>query len=542
MDTVELLNLRVAQAPDAVAHESLTESLTYQAWLDRSRQRADELQTQGIRRGQRVTMRFTNEDMVRYAIDYVAVHLLGAVPVPINAAAIAGWLEEVESSAAVSWRMSPSGLVRVSETGTATKDEVADILYTSGTTGVPRGYECLMDEVYHIWEPLDGDDWTDRPIELHFAALGSNYYQEMMRGPLLWGSHVVTLGFVQGKALMQNLIDRHINTLRLTPPAASAVIRACSGITIVGVDDISISSAYCPESVLRSLAAVAPNARIVNQYSATESGRAKLKHVFGESPAGSLGRPVEGTQVRIMSEGGHELATGSVGGIQLRHESAPVRRAMDGQAPTDDGFVETGDLGYVDADGWVYLVGRSREIINVGGAKVAPIQVEQMMREIPGVEDVCVVSVPHPTLGEAVAAAVVSERSLQELWNDVVATLVPPFTPVHLVYVGAIPTTLNDKPDKQRVRSIVLDAAEPSLSDAPEPMDESPIINLVAEILELDHPNVDLTWYEAGGDSLMALEAMVAIEDDFDVMVPSEYFTGLRRIKDLIEFFNREAK
>ncbi len=133
----------------------------------------------------------------------------------------------------------------------------------------------------------------------------------------------------------------------------------------------------------------------------------------GQRRGGTVGFPLPGVQLRVLGDTGRELACGEVGAIQVRGPNVfqgywrmPEKTR---EEFTTDGFFKTGDVGKVDALGYVTIVGRSKDLIISGGYNVYPAEVESALNELPGVAESAVVGVPHPDFGE-VGVAVVTAR------------------------------------------------------------------------------------------------------------------------------------
>ena len=280
---------------------------------------------------------------------------------------------------------------------------MAEILFTSGSTGEPQAVLCPYGDIGFSWDLSPVDPGNTRGVEVHAAAFGTNFCQEMLRNPLCWGSLVVTLPEFGAADLRAAVVRHGARTLRLTPVMARMLARQGDAHAdwLAGIREISVSSAFCPPELLGRLQAAVPNSLVVNQYSLTESGRAKLKNVWGRGPSQALGKPVEDSEVRVVSDG-KACPTGATGEIQIRHVAAVPRRYLETGEPLacavcpdeERGWIPTGDLGYLDEDGYVFLVDRIKGIINVGGRKVSPLAVEQVLAQQDGVADVAVCGVP----------------------------------------------------------------------------------------------------------------------------------------------------
>ncbi len=135
----------------------------------------------------------------------------------------------------------------------------------------------------------------------------------------------------------------------------------------------------------------------------------------GERRAGTVGFPLPGVDVRVVGPAGEALDVGAVGDIQVRganvftgYWNLPEKTAEDF---TEDGFFNTGDKGRFDADGYLAIVGRAKDMIITGGLNVYPKEVELLIDDMPGVRESAVIGIPNPDFGEAVCAVVVPESA-----------------------------------------------------------------------------------------------------------------------------------
>jgi acyl-CoA synthetase (AMP-forming)/AMP-acid ligase II len=170
-------------------------------------------------------------------------------------------------------------------------------------------------------------------------------------------------------------------------------------------------SAPTPPHALPALAEAFPRAALVNGYGLTEGGGSTCTMPPGEllRRPGSVGKPVAGASVRVVDESGDERSQGEVGEVTIRLAAGERSYWNDPEASARtwrDGWVHTGDLGYFDEDGYLYLVDRKKDMINRGGYNVYSIEVESALYEHPDVVEAAVVGVPHDVLGQDVCAVV----------------------------------------------------------------------------------------------------------------------------------------
>jgi malonyl-CoA/methylmalonyl-CoA synthetase len=151
--------------------------------------------------------------------------------------------------------------------------------------------------------------------------------------------------------------------------------------------------------------------RILERYGMTETGMLTSNPLEGERRAGTVGFPLPGTSVRVVADDGTTCAAGEVGHIQVHGDNVlpgywrmPERNK---EEFTADGYFRTGDMGCFSADGYLSIVGRSKDLIITGGYNVYPKEIESAIDEMPAVLESAVIGVPHPDFGEAVTAVVV---------------------------------------------------------------------------------------------------------------------------------------
>ncbi|HYZ67176.1 MAG TPA: fatty acid--CoA ligase family protein [Mycobacterium sp.] len=243
------------------------------------------------------------------------------------------------------------------------------------------------------------------------------------------------------------LVRRHHIRSTILAPAMMAMLTEDAG-----VDDLA------PLTMVRSVTApLTPHqARafkakfgvgIMNCYGQTELGgevvgwTAKDLREHGENKLGSVGRPHRGIHIRVLDDAGEDLATGQVGEIWIRSpfatRDASVSERLHG------GYLRTGDIGHLDADGFLWLEGRASDVINRGGLKVLPHEIEEQLCQRPEVAEACVAGVPDERLGEVPVAWVrpAPGASVEpaEVLTALRATLAGYKVPVHIELVSELP-------------------------------------------------------------------------------------------------------
>ncbi len=152
--------------------------------------------------------------------------------------------------------------------------------------------------------------------------------------------------------------------------------------------------------------------RILERYGMTETGMLTSNPLEGERRAGSVGHALPGTELRVVGDADEKLTPGAIGHVEVRGANVfPGYWRMpelNREEFTADGFFRTGDMGSISKDGYLYIVGRSKDLIITGGYNVYPKEIELAIDELPGVRESAVIGVPDPDFGEAVTAVIVA--------------------------------------------------------------------------------------------------------------------------------------
>ena len=256
---------------------------------------------------------------------------------------------------------------------------------------------------------------------------------------------------------------------------------------------------------------------VLEHYGSSETAQiATNQPPPGPSKPGTVGIPWPGI-VSIVDDDGRDLPAGHRGEILI---CGPSVTAGYLNAPElnlssfTDGAYRTGDIGSLDADGFLILHGRKKELINRGGEKISPIEVDQALLRHPEVAQAAAYAVPHPRLGEDVAAAVilkpgagVTPEALREFLSD---KLAPFKIPRRIVVVDQFPKGISGKVQRKRLSEMMNGNVHEAVS--PENRLQGDLIQIWKKILNIDILSVDDDFFEKGGDSLLAMDVSVELE------------------------------
>jgi amino acid adenylation domain-containing protein len=262
---------------------------------------------------------------------------------------------------------------------------------------------------------------------------------------------------------------------------------------------------------------------VIETYGMTETASQIAANPRERRKTGSVGRPA-GPEIAIMDRGGQRLPAGRRGEIVLRGPT--IARGYDNDfAATEsafrDGWFRTGDLGYLDRDGYLFIAGRIKDVINRGGQQVSPIEVEEALLSHPDVLEAGAFAIPHKRLGENVAAVVVlrsnSEISTQKLRDFARNRLARYKVPGLIRIVPEIPKGASGKISRSALAETLSTAGSSEKTSLPRSELESQLAGIWADLLELDQIGVDQDVFALGADSLTVMQMLSRLREHFDV-------------------------
>lgn len=344
---------------------------------------------------------------------------------------------------------------------TSAPEDLAALLYSSGTTGVPKGIMLSHSNLLRNTEALVNSwGFTENDVLLHalpifhvhglFVALGCVF---------LSGASMRWLDTYDAELVCKHLPEC---TVLMGVPTYYTRLLDCSNFTaeIARRPRLYISgSAPLLEETFERFEAHSGH-RILERYGMTETNMNTSNPLNGERRAGTVGFPLPGVDVRIVNETGDQLPAGETGALQVRGENVfkgywrmPEKTAQDF---TEDGFFNTGDEGVIDADGYVSIVGRAKDMVITGGLNVYPKELELLIDKMAGVSESAVIGVPHSDFGEAVIAVVVKNTSSRFDQKAALATLKETLAgfkvPKKIIEVEALPRNTMGKVQKNILR------------------------------------------------------------------------------------------
>ena len=341
------------------------------------------------------------------------------------------------------------------------QNDLAAILYTSGTTGRSKGAMLTQGNLCSNAETLK-QVWrfSDRDVLLHALPLFHIHGLFVAANvSLIAGARIILLPKFDPEAIFRMLpqasammgvptyYTRLLQDARLTPDATRHIRLFVSG------------SAPLLAETHRQWQARTGHA-ILERYGMTETGMNTSNPYDGARLPGSVGLPLPGIEVRITNAEGATLPAGEIGGIEVRGPNVfkgywrlPEKTAAEFRT---DGFFKTGDMGLIDANGYVHIVGRDKDLIISGGLNIYPKEIESLIDGLPGVEESAVVGLPHPDFGEGVTAFVVLKEGAVLPEGDVAAALADRLArfkhPKRVIALAQLPRNTMGKVQKSLLR------------------------------------------------------------------------------------------
>ena len=422
-------------------------SFTYETIERRTAQVVDALHRLGVRPGDRVAVHVDKSPEALFA--YLGCLRAGAVFLPLNPAyrsdevgyflgdaeptlAIArpedeGWFPATASVAGVRTVLDLDGQGRGTwasavDAGSSENpppastvgDDVAAIVYTSGTTGRSKGamitHRNMVSNavaLQNAWAFTESDVLIHALPIFHVHGLFVATHTAMLTGitmrfhPVFDPARVIG-DFAVGTVFMgvPTMYTRLLADKELTREKAAGMRLFVSGSAPLLAETFNEFRRRTGHTVLE-------------RYGMTETGMNTSNPYVGERKSGTVGLPLDGVQVRVADEAGEAVPAGTVGAVQVKGPNVLRgywrRPDKDAEEFTADGWFRTGDVGVFDSDGYLELVGRSKDLVISGGYNVYPKEIELLLDQLPGIIESAVVGVADADFGEAVTAAVTVE-------------------------------------------------------------------------------------------------------------------------------------
>lgn len=449
-----LLRRSSSKYPDKEAIVFEGRRITYREFNLRTNQRANALLELGIKKGDHVATLFLNCNEVMET--FYALFKIGAVAVPLNVRLSAKELVYIinhsDSSTLIfaeeftplveSIRGDCKGLKNILCAGKnllkdaisfdeisnkalssepedrVLEEDLACILYTAGTTGMPKG--VMITHKNSVWAAanvvMDTDNRPEYRVLMVFPLYHSAAYT-LMNTNIFIGCTTVLMKSFNPALVMETVEKERINRMTFPPTVWNFILQLpdLNRYNRDSVKSISTGAEAMPLETKKRLMDAFPNARLGESYGMTES-TATITTCKPEDMLlrpSSVGRPFTNMEVRVVDESGNDLGPNEVGEIIFRGPTMMKGYYKDEEGTAKairSGWMYTGDLGYLDKDGFLYISGRKKDIIISGGENIYPGEIEDVLYQHPDILEAAVIGLPDPVWGERVHAVVVPKE------------------------------------------------------------------------------------------------------------------------------------
>jgi long-chain acyl-CoA synthetase len=441
MNLADNLSNSAREHGDRVALKLDDAELTYTQLEAASAQLAGVLREKGVEAGDRVGIMLPN--VPYFAVCYYGVLRHGAVVVPMNVLLkkreVGFYLSDPEAKVLFAWHgfaeaaragaeetgaelvlVEPGEFEQLlgaaeplSEVADRAEDDTAVILYTSGTTGTPKGAELTHANLAHNVEVNRAIfDLAEGAVVLGALPLFHSFGQTCGLNTTLAAAGCLTLipRFDPGKALEIIARDR-VQIFQGVPTMYAAMLNhpERESYDTSSLEICASGGSAMPVEVMRAFEE-AFGCKVLEGYGLSETSPvASFNHPDRERKPGSIGTPIEGVEMKVVDDDGNEMPVDEPGEIVIRGHNVMKGYWNKPEATAEsirDGWFYTGDMAKVDEDGYFFIVDRKKDLIIRGGYNVYPREIEEVLYEHPAVREAAVIGVPHDDLGEEVAAAV----------------------------------------------------------------------------------------------------------------------------------------
>jgi len=444
-------------------------SITYGVLNARANRLAHGFLELGVKKGERVAL--LGENSIEHCLMFMAASKVGAVAVPLNyrlapaelafilrdanarvllvvegmESVLSSLREQIPAEAAIIARDQPDSLPwdgwleQFSDTAPRVevdKDEPFIQLYTSGTTGNPKGVVSshyniitltLMNMICSPHRPNAGSAGIVCAPLFHIGGAGS-----LVAG-IFSGQHTLLHRVFDPQYVVEDIEKFPVGSIFMVPAMIMAILQlpGIEGRDFSGLQQIYYGASPISETVLRQAMEVF-QCDFVQMYGMTETTGTVVnlspedhQRALEGSPEllRSCGRPSVGAEVAVMDLKGREVATGEVGEIWLKSDTNMLEYYNLSEATSanlTDGWVHTGDAGYLDKEGYLYLKDRIKDMVVSGGENIYPVEVENALARHEAVQDVAVIGVPDAEFGEALLAFVVTRPEMTLSTQDMI--------------------------------------------------------------------------------------------------------------------------
>ena len=473
--------------PDKPAVYTPAGMITYKELALRVQNAASWLKNEKIRPGDRIMVQ-AGASLI-YIVNYLAVHYLGAVVIPLDRNAMPDSVLQIRAELGASlflaeadgfqqfefvrngnetWKFKGSNEFEPYHPGSL--EELSDLLFTTGTTGKSKGvmlsHRAVLGGISNV---MNGTGMTSDDVLLIPVPLNHSFGLRELRTVLYLGASAVLMnGFAFAAALKKNIAQYRCTGMTCVPAAIRVLYQQSKGKLqelLGSLHYIEFCTAPLDLQMKQILLEQLPTVTLLNSYGSTESaGAVYLNFSAHPDKLLSIGKPVSGVNAQILDDEYKVIPHSSKERSGRLAILGKMNMSGYWNAPelTDEilkeGWVVSNDIAYLDEDGYIFLLGRANDVINVGGKKVSPVEIENTAILYPGIEECCCIAAEDPKgiLGSVPVLFVVSDAPVPvpELKGFLSQKLEAYKLPAMILQIEKIPKNYMGKTDRKALKSI----------------------------------------------------------------------------------------
>ena len=481
----EFLELSAEKYPNKIAIKDDTASITYNELLKNSKFVSNSIKNM-INHGQTISL--LSENSINFVITYFGILMAGGIVhiIPPNSSEkqIQFQIQKVKPVIIVCSETLKNKITRNQYKHILISDlinnslsskinhntihdkfnEVSSIIFTSGTTGIPKGVKLKHENIIFVTNNIikiigvRSDDTEINPLQLsHSFGLGCLHTTIAQGATAIIFRNSINLkeiidavtinkatGFVGVPATFQKILLNYKEEFKEAGKNFHYLLT---------------NSAPMPKDDVQEIIDLFPLTDFFTYYGLTEASRSTFLLFNNDiTKIESVGKPAPNVEIKIITNNGNTSNEYEIGEVLIKGSNV-IDEYWPGtteRTKIKDGWLQTGDLGYFDNDGYLYLKGRKDDIINVGGEKVSPTEIELTIKQLDKVQDVVVIGIPDRTFGEIPVAFIVTKFNLEtnEILSHCIKTLERYKVPQNIIFIDNIPQNESGKIERNALREM----------------------------------------------------------------------------------------
>lgn len=470
------------EEPDKIAIADAEQCFTYAQLVKEISKTAQWLESKDVQPGDYVLVECTQD--TKYLIIFLALEYLGIIFVPIERDSVQERVgaivnetkakfmigvndyKDVITEFSYSQYLEEKELFEEKELCYIPKESVLEVLFTTGTTGKSKGVVCSVNSnIACVENIIEGIHMSENAVEIVTLPMSHARSLNTCCANLYHGSTVVMIDGIMNVALFFQLIEKYrVTALNISPTIANVLFRvAKKGLQKISdqIEYLTIGTASVEDDVKEKLRELFPNTRLYNSYGATEAPRTCFLNFQEFDQPKCIGYPTKHAKFLVVDENKNIIKSSK---DNLGYIAVSGEMMMDGYLNEEEltkqtlinGILYTQDLGYIDEEGRVYIIGRAGDVINYKGIKIAPDEIESVASKYDGITDCACVGKEDKLCGQVPILFVTVEKEIDknDFMNYLKQNLEQMRVPYSIEIIDEMPRTSNGKLLRRKLREM----------------------------------------------------------------------------------------